>query len=145
MSQHEVILLLGSNLGNPERNINTALGCIQTEIGDIILRSDKLFTDPVEFVSNNIFCNIAVLIKTQFSPVYLLKLIKKIEIDMGRITDSGLKNAYVDRIIDIDIVSYGNVNFDCEFLKIPHQKHLFERDFSRDLLMNLKTHLKTQI
>ena len=37
-------------------------------------------TDPVEFDSKNIFCNIAVLIKTQFSPVQLLKILKKLNV-----------------------------------------------------------------
>ena len=140
MSQHDVTLLLGSNLGNPEKNIEIALIHIEKEIGDIIAKSDILFTKPVEFVSNNIFCNIALLIKTQFSPINLLNLIKKIEIEMGRKEDSGTSNAYSDRIIDIDIVQYENLKFNCKILKIPHHKHLYDRDFSQNLLMSLKKH-----
>ena len=139
MSQHNITLLLGSNLGNPEKNIEIALEHIQSNVGNIVGRSSVLFTEPVEFASNNIFCNIAVLIETQFSPTKLLNLIKQIEIDMGRKEDSGLAKAYLDRIIDIDIVLYGKVKFECENLQIPHHKHLYERDFSRDLLMDIKT------
>ncbi|MBF8458251.1 2-amino-4-hydroxy-6-hydroxymethyldihydropteridine diphosphokinase [Kaistella sp. G5-32] len=140
MSQHDVTLLLGSNLGDTEKNIKTALNFIEIEIGPIIRRSDILLTKPVEFASNNIFCNIVVLIKTQLSPVNLLNSIKRIEVDMGRIEDSSVTKAYVDRIIDIDIVLYGDLKFECKTLQIPHKKHLYEREFSRNLLMSLKTH-----
>ena len=140
MSQHLVTLLLGSNLDLPERNIDTAIRKIEDEIGNVVERSEILHTKPVEFVSNNIFCNIAVLIKTQFSPIKLLNFIKKIEFDMGRIEDSSVTNAYLDRIIDIDIVLYGGLKFDCKTLNIPHKKHVYEREFSRNLLMSIKRH-----
>lgn len=140
MSQHEATLLLGSNLGDTKKNIETALHYIEKEFGPILRRSDILLTKPVEFASNNIFCNIAVLIKTQFSPIKLLNFIKKIEFDMGRIEDSSVTNAYLDRIIDIDIVLYGDLKFDCKTLNIPHKKHLYEREFSRNLLMSIKRH-----
>lgn len=140
MSQHEVTLLLGSNLGDTKKNIETALHYIEKEFGPILRRSDILLTKPVEFGSNNIFCNIVVLIKTQFSPIKLLNFIKKIEFDMGRIEDSSVTNAYLDRIIDIDIVLYGDLKFDCKTLNIPHKKHLYEREFSRNLLMSIKRH-----
>jgi len=53
---------------------------------------------------------------------------------MGRTTDSTISKVYTDRIIDIDIVKYDELEFTSERLKIPHKKHLFEREFSRILL-----------
>lgn len=134
MSQHEVTLLLGSNLGNPKKNIEEALCRIDKEIGTVVKESELLFTDPVEFVSNNIFCNIAIVIKTQFSPIKLLNSIKLIERDMGRLDDSMILGGYQDRIIDIDIVRFSALQFCCEELVIPHSKHLYQRGFSRKLL-----------
>lgn len=99
-------------------------------------------TDPVEFDSKNIFCNIAVLIKTQFSPVQLLKNIKEIEREMGREEDSFAKGGYEDRIIDIDIVEFGSIRFYSQKLMIPHLKHLNERDFSQELLTQLNTNIE---
>ena len=78
MSQHLVTLLLGSNLGDREKNIETALKRIESSVGEIIEKTEILYTAPVEFVSNNIFCNIALIIKTQFSPIHILNSIKKI-------------------------------------------------------------------
>ena len=134
MSQHQVTLLLGSNLGDPKKNIEVALCNIEKAVGEIIRKSELIFTDPVEFVSNNIFCNIAVLIKTQFSPIKLLNYVKLIEREMGRADDTLVSGEYQDRVIDIDIVRFGNLQFYTKELKIPHQKHLYERDFSRRLL-----------
>ena len=130
----------GSNLGDREKNIETALKRIESSVGEIIEKTEILYTAPVEFVSNNIFCNIAVLIKTQFSPINLLNIIKSIEIDMGRKEDSFETNAYVDRIIDVDIVHYDDITFECSRLQIPHHKHLYQREFSKKLLLNIKTH-----
>lgn len=134
MSQHEVTLLLGSNLGDTKKNIELALHYIEKDIGEILKRTDILFTEPVEFVSNNIFCNIALVIKTQFSPIKLLNYVKLIEREMGRGEDTVISGEYQDRIIDIDIVCYGNLLFCCKELRIPHQKHLYQREFSRKLL-----------
>ena len=142
MSHHLVTLLLGSNLGNTKENIDFALCRIEDEIGPISKRSDILFTEAVEFVSNNIFCNIAIVIKTQFSPVNLLFLLKKIEQEMGRREDSRVTIEYTDRVIDIDIVFYENLKFESKKLVIPHIKHINEREFSKKLLFQLNT-LKT--
>lgn len=140
MSQQLVTLLLGSNLDFPERNIETAISKIEKELGNVVGRSEMLRTKPVEFVSNNIFCNIALRIKTQFSPIELLNSIKKIEFEMGRTEDSLITKGYIDRVIDIDIVFYGNLNFNCSRLKIPHEKHVKEREFSKKLLLSIRKH-----
>lgn len=138
MSQQLVTLLLGSNLGFPERNIENAINNIEAEIGPILQRSDLLYTKPVEFDSNNIFCNIALRINTHFSPIKLLDVVKKIEFKMGRTEDSLITREYVDRVIDIDIVYFGDLKFSSKRLNIPHQKHLLDREFSKKLLLSIK-------
>ena len=139
MSQHLVTLLLGSNLGNTEKNIEVALSLIERDIGPIVKRTEILLTEPVEFVSTNIFCNIAIVIKTHFSPLNLLNIVKEIEREMGRLEDSSALHQYTDRVIDVDIVQYENLIFESETLLIPHYRHVNERSFSRELLKNLKT------
>ena len=59
---------------------------------------------------------------------------------MGRREDSMVTGSYNDRIIDIDIVKYDNVNFECKKLNIPHYKHLYDREFSRKLLESINKH-----
>ncbi|MFY1046979.1 2-amino-4-hydroxy-6-hydroxymethyldihydropteridine diphosphokinase [Chryseobacterium sp. GP-SGM7] len=133
MSQHTVVLLLGSNIGDQKKNIDIALNKI-SETCSILKKSEYLISEAVEFASSNIFCNIATLISTHQSPIQLLDYVKKIEIDMGRLTDSTISKVYTDRIIDIDIVRYDELKFKSERLEIPHKKHLFEREFSQILL-----------
>ncbi|PWN70187.1 2-amino-4-hydroxy-6-hydroxymethyldihydropteridine diphosphokinase [Chryseobacterium phosphatilyticum] len=134
MSQQKVVLLLGSNLGEQKKNIELALQKIQEAGNNISQISEFLFSDPVEFASSNIFCNIATVIFTHLTPIQLLNCIKSIEVEMGRINDSKVSGGYTDRLIDIDIIKYNDLNFKSERLEIPHKKHLFERDFSRILL-----------
>lgn len=134
MSQQKVVLLLGSNLGEQKKNIELALEKIKDAGNQISQISEFLMSDPVEFVSSNIFCNIAAIIFTHLSPIQLLDCIKNIEVEMGRINDSKVSGGYTDRVIDIDIIKYNELNFRSERLEIPHKKHLFEREFSRVLL-----------
>lgn len=137
MSSYYVVLLLGSNIGNTLENIENAIAKIEKRIGKIDKFSKMLETKPVEFVSNNIFRNIALSLYASISPFSLLKEIKNIEKEMGRLEDSSVKGGYEDRIIDIDIVKFGEINLQSSVLEIPHRKHLFERDFSRILLQEL--------
>ncbi|SEG07370.1 2-amino-4-hydroxy-6-hydroxymethyldihydropteridinediphosphokinase [Halpernia humi] len=138
MSQHKVVLLLGSNLGKRKNNIENALNLIERTIGKIEKKTDILESMPIEYDSCNIFCNIAIIIGTPFSPLQLLLNIKKIEHKMGRIADSSETGVYTDRVIDIDIVGYDNLYFKSKKLEIPHGKHISEREFSAKLLSELK-------
>ncbi|MCF2217850.1 MULTISPECIES: 2-amino-4-hydroxy-6-hydroxymethyldihydropteridine diphosphokinase [Chryseobacterium] len=134
MSQHKVVLLLGSNLGDQKKNLETAIKKLQNGGNEILKLSEFLISEPVEFASSNIFCNIALIMLTHLSPIQLLDFVKSIEQEMGRTNDSKASGGYSDRVIDIDIVTYNELKFVSERLEIPHKKHLFEREFSRTLL-----------
>ncbi|MBO6201339.1 MAG: 2-amino-4-hydroxy-6-hydroxymethyldihydropteridine diphosphokinase [Chryseobacterium sp.] len=138
MSYNTVVLLLGSNINDPENNIKIALKKIESEVGAILINSELIISEPVEFDSINNFCNIAVKLKTQFSPIVLLSKLKHIERVMGRVQDSSYFDAYQDRIIDIDIILYNNIRFISKKLIIPHHKNLYERDFARELIKKVK-------
>jgi 2-amino-4-hydroxy-6-hydroxymethyldihydropteridine diphosphokinase len=137
MSLHYVVLLLGSNLGDTELHLNNAIAKIENRLGKVIKTSEMIETQPIEFESTNIFCNIAIGLTTTISPYSFLNAVKSIEKEMGRELDSSAVGGYIDRIIDIDIVIFNNINFESSKLRIPHHKHLYEREFSRFLLENL--------
>ena len=137
MSLHYVVLLLGSNLGDTKSNLNQAIAKIENCLGKIIKTSEMIETQPIEFGSINIFRNIAISLTTTISPYSFLNIVKSIEKDMGRELDSSAVGGYIDRIIDIDIVKFNNINFESKKLKIPHHKHLYEREFSKALLDSL--------
>ena len=137
MSLHYVVLLLGSNLGDTKSNLNQAIAKIENCLGKIIKTSEMIETKAVEFESTNIFRNIAIGLTTTISPYNFLNVVKSIEKEMGREHDSSAVGGYIDRIIDIDIVTFNNINFESKKLKIPHHKHLCEREFSKALLDSL--------
>lgn len=137
MSLHYVVLLLGSNLGDTNSNLNQAIAKIENCLGKIIKTSEMIETQPIEFESSNVFTNMALVLVTSHSPCELLKKIKIIEKDMGRNYDSMVLGKYEDRIIDIDIVTFNGIIYDSKKLKIPHKKHLLEREFSRKILESL--------
>lgn len=138
MSHNSVVLLLGSNINNPENNIQIALKKIEENIGAILNKSKLITSRPVEFVSSNNFCNIAIRIKTQISPIRLLDKLKEIERVMGRTKDSSHFRGYQDRIIDIDLILYNDIKFVSHRLTIPHYKNLFERDFAIGIINEVR-------
>lgn len=137
MSKHKVVLLLGSNLGDKDNNINKTLKLLENYKCKITKYSKILTTKPIGFGSKNNFRNIAVLIETELSPIELLNTVKSIEKSMGRKKDSSIKNKYEDRIIDIDIVIFGSLLYKSKRLEIPHERNLYDRAFSKELIKEL--------
>ncbi len=124
MPKHTVYLSLGSNLGDRAANIERALTRLVEENLLIVKRSSFYETEPVEFLAQGWFLNIAVEAETELMPRQLLRLIRQIERELGRkrIVRSG------PRTIDIDILLFGANIVNAEELEIPHPR-MTERRF----------------
>ncbi len=120
-------LSLGTNLGDKRKNIAVAIKNIGELVGDVVRQSALYETEPWGFRSDNRFVNAAVCVDTQLSPRRLLEVTQRIEMEMGRTLKSA-GGEYHDRIIDIDILLYGDLHIDEPDLKIPHPL-MHERDF----------------
>jgi 2-amino-4-hydroxy-6-hydroxymethyldihydropteridine diphosphokinase len=120
-------IALGSNLGDPELNLQVALGHIEATAGKIVAASSFYHSEPQGFVSENNFVNAVVLIDTDLSPIALLESLQAIERMMGR-KEKTKDASYQDRLIDLDILMYEGVTMDHPELKIPHPR-MRERDF----------------
>lgn len=120
-------LSLGTNLGDKRKNIAVAIKNIGELVGDVVRQSALYETEPWGFRSDNRFVNAAVCVDTQLSPRRLLEVTQRIEREMGRTLKSA-GGEYHDRIIDIDILLYGDLHIDEPDLKIPHPL-MHERDF----------------
>lgn len=127
MSEHDLYLALGSNLGDKQGNIQQAIENIGKRIGNVISTSSMYTTQPVGFESDNLFVNAVCFVRTTLSPTQALSLTKDIEIQMGRISKSYNKE-YQDRVIDIDILMYDDIILETDELILPHP-HMHERDF----------------
>lgn len=118
-------LCLGSNLGQKKNNLKQALALLRNE-GIRILRSSSFYeTEPVDNLDQPWFYNQVVEVEAGFSPLELLKLVKKIEKRMGR-KDSTQKSP---RKIDIDILLAENAVIRTRELVIPHPR-LEKRNFA---------------
>lgn len=118
---------LGTNLGDKNMNIAAAIEKIGELIGDVVRQSALYHTKPWGFDSDNEFVNAAVAVDTTLSPRGLLAATQQIEREMGRMEKSK-DGVYHDRIIDIDILLYGDRQVNEPDLVIPHPL-MHERDF----------------
>ena len=123
----KLLVSLGSNIGDKQQNIERAIALIDEKIGSVVKKSSFYTTEPVGFTSDNNFINAAIEVKTNL-PIYrILKITQKIERLMGR-TQKSSKGVYHDRVIDIDILIYGNKKIHSARLTVPPPR-MYERDF----------------
>jgi len=107
---------LGSNLGERRANLERALDFLSQR-----LRLQKVSSiydsEPVGNIAQPRFLNLACQAITTLSPPGLLALAKGIEAKMGRTGGSG-----EPRLIDIDILFYGDQIVETPELFIPHPR-----------------------
>ena len=123
----EITLALGTNIGNKLQNLLSCLECINEQIGPIHKMSSIYQTEPWGNPNQDQFYNMVISGGTHLSPLALLRNLKNIETDLGRVTT---EERYQPRIIDIDIIYYGNasINVSEPDLTIPHP-FLQDREF----------------
>lgn len=110
-----VYLSLGSNVGDREANLRSAIAMLG-ELGQVLAVSSLFETEPVEFTAQPWFLNCAVAIRTQLMPKLFLSKIMAIEQQMGR----HRTQPKGPRTIDIDILLFGNAVITAPQLKVPH-------------------------
>lgn len=121
---HEpVYLSLGSNVGDREGNLNAAIERLRA-LGEVVAVSSFYETEPVEFTAQPWFLNCAVKLDTEKTPEQLLAGLLDIEQKLGRRRgrDKG------PRIIDLDILLFGELIVKEQGLTIPHPA-MHERRF----------------
>ena len=119
-----VYLLLGSNLGDRQGHLRIGLLRLAT-LGQITATSSIYETKAWGKQDQPDFLNQVVELKTDEDPNELLSLILSIEVAMGRVR----QEQWGSRLIDIDILLFGQRTIDTPRLKIPHP-HLHQRRFA---------------
>jgi 2-amino-4-hydroxy-6-hydroxymethyldihydropteridine diphosphokinase len=122
---------IGSNLGDREKNLLTALQLLRERVGECRACSSIYYSDPQGFVSDNEFVNIVAVFETSFLPEELLTITQQIEREMGR-TIKSANGIYHDRIIDIDLLKATQnseiIIQNSPTLTLPHPR-MHEREF----------------
>ena len=116
-----IILAVGSNLGNRQHNIEKSKYLINSNEKIKIISSSSYYrTDSWPNKKDPYFLNIVLKCITTFNPSELFIFVKEIEKLLGR--SKSYKNA--PRICDIDIIDYDqkNILFSNIDLKIPHPR-----------------------
>ena len=131
----EVYVGLGTNLGDKEQNLRTAVHKIEERIGKIVSLSAFYATAPWGFSSEHTFLNAAACVETLLPPLSVLHLTQEIEREIGR-THKSVGGAYSDRVIDIDLLLYGDLVLDTPELKLPHPL-MHERRFVMEPLAEI--------
>ena len=120
-------LSLGSNLGDKSANLNKAIELLKERAGEVLAVSSFYETAPDGFISENSFVNIALSLDTKLDVYVLLDVCEEIEKELGRTTKSVNLN-YSDRVIDIDILYFNNMQLATERLTLPHPR-MHKRQF----------------
>ena len=107
---------LGSNLGERDKNIRTALEKMQEKGIELLRVSSVLETEPYGYTDQPKFLNAVCLVETNLTPDQLLDVLFEIEKEMGRVRE----RKWGPRIIDLDIIFYEDLVLESERLIVPH-------------------------
>jgi 2-amino-4-hydroxy-6-hydroxymethyldihydropteridine diphosphokinase len=136
-----IYLVLGSNLGDREWNLEQALARLSEALKTDMLCSQVLETEAVGF-DGPPFLNQAVCFESDIEPEVLLDLCQDIEVQLGRPRHEAKsdpvtgRRIYADRTIDIDILRFNDREIHTDRLTVPHPQ-LWERPYVQELLNDI--------
>jgi deoxyguanosine kinase len=131
--QNQVVLSLGSNVGNRLEQLTLSIKFIHEQLGTVV-RISSVYETPAWGFESEPFYNAVILVHSQISPEKFLKHILTIEKKLGRIRK--LSSEYEARIIDIDIIAWNEEVISQENLQVPHPR-MQERKFVLQPLLDL--------
>jgi 2-amino-4-hydroxy-6-hydroxymethyldihydropteridine diphosphokinase len=116
---------IGSNLGDPPANCRAAIRAMVADGRNQLVRVSPFYrTEPVGKKDQNWFVNAVAAVETSMNPGDLLHFLQTIEREMGR----EQRERWGPRIIDLDILFYGDQVIQEEGLQVPHPR-IQERRF----------------
>lgn len=121
----EAYIALGANLGDREDTLMGAIALLQLHPDITVLRCSNLYeTDPVGYIDQPNFVNMAVALRTTLSPAELLQFMLETEHKLGR--ERTIR--WGPRTVDLDLLWVDGQNIDTPLLVLPHPRML-ERAF----------------
>ena len=116
---------VGANLGEPVRQIRQAQDALSQNPGIVFMDASSFYrTQPVGPVEQPPFVNAVFALEPEIGPHDLLTILLDIEQKMGRVR----KERWGPRVIDLDLLFYGDTVISGEGLEVPHPR-LHERRF----------------
>jgi 2-amino-4-hydroxy-6-hydroxymethyldihydropteridine diphosphokinase len=123
MAEKTVYLSLGSNIGDREKNLRTAIASLEDAKVRVTRVSSFYETEPVDLREQPWFLNCVVEGTTKIAALELLHALREIERRMGsqKLVPKG------PRLIDMDILLYGEETIDEPELQVPHPRMLLRK------------------
>src|SRR5713101_3825669 len=118
MAGNRIYLSLGSNLGDREANLLAAIAALGGAGVRVTRESSVYETEPVDYLEQPWFLNCVVEGETELPALELLKKLREIERRMG----SKKLVAKGPRLIDMDILLFGEETMDTPELQVPHPR-----------------------
>ena len=119
----KAVVALGANLEEPRKAIELAIELLK-QATDVTAISSLYETKPVGGPEQDNYINAVCVIDSDLPALDLLALLNGIEKSMGRVRIE----KWGPRIIDLDLIQYGNILSNSEELELPHPR-AFERKF----------------
>lgn len=130
---------MGSNMGDPVQNLINAEQLINRSLSNVASRNSCLyFSSPVGFDHQPFFVNRVLEVSTLADIDEFFAHLQTIELQLGRVRDSNNQNA--PRIIDLDLLLFGELESDQDKLTVPHPRML-DRLFVVEPLIELNDQL----
>ncbi len=118
MGEKTVYLSLGSNIGDRAKNLHAAIAALPEAEVRVTKVSSFYETEPVDLREQPWFLNCVIEGVTEVRATQLLKKLREIESRMG----SKKLVAKGPRVIDLDILLYGQETIDTPELQVPHPR-----------------------
>ena len=113
--QENVFIGAGANLGDRMAALTTAVALLAPDV-EVLDISNVYQTPPWGFTDQPAFLNLALQAATALDPITLLHRLKGIETRLGR--EPSFR--FGPRAIDLDILFYGSLVYDSDYLSVPH-------------------------
>ncbi|MFP5347255.1 MAG: 2-amino-4-hydroxy-6-hydroxymethyldihydropteridine diphosphokinase [Actinomycetes bacterium] len=115
----EVVLALGSNLGDRLTHLQAAVDGIAREDGlEVVAVSPVVETEPVGGPEQADYLNAVVLVRCRLSPRNLLARCQRMEAEQGR--ERSIR--WGPRTLDVDVITFGSLLSSAEDLTLPHPR-----------------------
>ena len=131
-----VYISLGSNLGDKKENLLSAIELLKEHEQIKVVNVSPFYrTEPVDYLDQDWFVNAVLKIETTLEPEKLLDVLKETELKLKQ----GKKSIrFGPRIIDLDIIYYGEIIVNTNELVIPHPR-MHKRNFVLKPLCDIET------
>ena len=127
-----IYIAMGSNLGDRKKNLDRAITYLSYYDVEVVKTSTYIETEPYGVTDQGKFLNAVISVRTRLDPQKLLGVLLTIERAMGRIR----REHWGPRIIDLDLLSYGDKIVHTRHLTLPHpeiQKRAFVLEPLREI------------